>query len=361
MDNVKRWLSINIKELVTLGITIVILIAALIINPNLLKGGTFFSLANSILMWFPVDLTIAMGMMMVIIIRDIDLSVGSTLAFCSILMGRFYRDIAPGMGIPEGPAILIGILIALSVGLLCGLLNGVLIAYLKIPAIIVTLGTINMYRGLAYIVSGQYKQIVSKDLPPGLSKIFIEKGLTLGPLNFPWFVLISLLIAAFFFFMLKYTHFGREVYAVGSNREGALLRGINCKKTELLIFTITGLLAGITAPMLAARFGQIAPKSTGDGREFVVLTATIIGGVSVSGGKGTVPGVFLGCLLLGTVNSVLPSVGITGEVQRFSYGLIVVLALLLDQGMTVMRAKARIAELQKKKNEIPAQAVEGAV
>jgi rhamnose transport system permease protein len=232
------------------------------------------------------------------------------------------------------------VLVALVIGLLCGLFNGALIAYLKIPAIIVTLGTINLYRGLAYIVSKR-KQISGYELPMNMSDI-VSKGISIGRLFLPWVVLISVCIALVFYIVLKYSHFGREVYAVGSNREGAFLRGINCKRTEFLIFSITGVLCGIAAAMYAARFGYVNPNTTGLGMEFVVISATIIGGVSVSGGKGSVPGVLLGCLLLGTINTVISSVGIPGTVQRFCYGLIIVLALLFDRGIAVMQDKAKL-------------------
>jgi ribose/xylose/arabinose/galactoside ABC-type transport system permease subunit len=175
----------------------------------------------------------------------------------------------------------------------------------------------------------------------------VSRGISIGPLFLPWVVLISVGITLIFYIILNYSHFGREVYAVGSNREGAFLRGINCKKTEFLIFTITGVLCGIAAAMYAARFGYVNPNTTGSGMEFVVISATIIGGVSVSGGKGSVPGVFLGCLLLGTINTVISSVGIPGTVQRFCYGLIIVIALLFDQGIAAMQNKAKLAAYAK--------------
>jgi rhamnose transport system permease protein len=333
MDRLKRFVNNNIKELVTFGITVVIILAAGIAKPVLFTKDQFFSLINSILLWTPLNMTVAMGMMMVIIVRDIDLSVGSAVGFASMVAGICFRDM--GFSIPAGIAV------ALAAGLLCGMFNGALIAYLKIPAIIVTLGTINLYRGLAYIVSNR-RQISGYELPQGMSNV-VSRGISIGPLFLPWMVLIAAGIALVFYIILNYSHFGREVYAVGSNREGALLRGINCKKTEFLIFTITGLLCGAAAMMYAARFGYVNPNRTGNGLEFVVISATIIGGVSVSGGKGSVPGVFLGCLLLGTVNTVIASVGIPGTVQSFTYGLIIVLALILDQAVTAMQNKAKLA------------------
>jgi ribose/xylose/arabinose/galactoside ABC-type transport system permease subunit len=332
MDGLKRFVNNNLKELATLGITVLIFLAAGIAKPELFTGGQFASLINSILLWMPLNLTMAMGMMMVIIVRDIDLSIGSAVALCAMILGMVFRDLH--FSIP------MGLLVSLIIGVLCGAANGFLIAYLKIPAIIVTLGTINAYRGLSYIVSAG-KQISGYERPQGMSNM-VSHGIPLGSLFLPWMVLFTFGIAVVFYFILNFSHFGREVYAVGSNREGAHLRGINCKRIEFLIFTITGLLCGLTAVMAAARFGYVNPNTTGSGLEFVVISATIIGGVSVSGGKGSVPGVFLGCFLLGTINTVIASVGIPGTVQRFSYGLIIVLALLLDRGVASMQDRAKM-------------------
>ncbi|MDR0589485.1 MAG: ABC transporter permease [Spirochaetaceae bacterium] len=331
-NSFKRFINNNIKELATLGITVLIFIMAGIFKPELFTGGQFSSLINSILLWMPLNLTMALGMMMVVIVRDIDLSIGSGVALSAMAAGLCFRNL--GFSIPAGT------LIAMVVGLSCGALNGFLVAYLKIPAIIVTLGTINAYRGLTYIVSAG-KQITGYELPAGMSNV-VSQGIPLGPVFFPWMVLIAFGIALVFFIVLNYTHFGREVYAVGSNREGAHLRGINCQKTEFLIFTITGFLCGIAGIMAIARFGYVNPNTTGSGLEFVVISATIIGGVSVSGGRGTVPGVFLGCLLLGTINTVIASVGIPGTVQRFSYGLVIVIALLMDSGVSAMQKRTKL-------------------
>jgi rhamnose transport system permease protein len=183
--------------------------------------------------------------------------------------------------------------------------------------------------------------VTGYELPEGMSNA-VSQGIKMGEYLIPWLVVIAVIIALIFFLVLRYTHFGREVYAVGSNREAAHLRGINCKKTEFIIFVITGLLCGITAMMSASRFGYVNPSNTGNGLEFVVISATIIGGVSVSGGKGTVVGVFLGCLLLGTVNTMIAMVGIPGTVQRFSYGFIIVIALLLDRGVSIMQSRAKL-------------------
>jgi rhamnose transport system permease protein len=332
MKKFKRFFNNNIKELVTVGIIILIFLLSGIARPELFTTRRLPSVINSVLLWMPLNLTMAIGMMMVVIVRDIDLSIGSAVALSAMVAGILFRDF--------GVSLWTGIAVSLVVGCLCGAFNGFLIAYLKIPAIIVTLGTMNAYRGLTYIIS-HGRMVTGYELPDGMSNA-VSQGLSVGEYLVPWLVVIAVIIALVFFLVLRYTHFGREVYAVGSNREAAHLRGINCKKTEFLIFVITGVLCGITAMMSASRFGYVNPNNTGNGLEFVVISATIIGGVSVSGGKGTVAGVFLGCLLLGTINTMIAMVGIPGTVQRFSYGFIIVIALLLDRAVSIMQSKAKL-------------------
>ncbi|MDR1507345.1 MAG: ABC transporter permease [Treponema sp.] len=329
----KRFFSNNIKELVTFGIIVLIFLISGIARPELFTKTRLPGVINSVLLWMPLNLTMAMGMMMVVIVQDIDLSIGSAVALSAMVAGMLFRD--------AGVSLWTGLLVSMAVGTLGGAFNGYLVSYLKIPAIIVTLGTMNAYRGLTYIIS-KGKMVTGYELPPLLDK-FVSEGISFGEVLVPWLVVIALAIAFVFFLALRYTHFGREVYAVGSNREAAHLRGIDCKKTEFLIFLITGFLCGITAMMSAGRFGYVNPNNTGNGLEFVVISATIIGGVSVSGGKGTVIGVLLGCLLLGTINTMIAMVGIPGTVQRFSYGFIIVIALLIDRLVTVMQAKTKIS------------------
>jgi rhamnose transport system permease protein len=331
MNNFKRFLNNNIKELVTVGIIVLIFLISGIARPELFTVQHLPGVINSILLWMPLNLTMAVGMMMVVIVRDIDLSIGSAVALSAMVTGILFRDF--------GVSLWAGVAVSLVVGCLCGAFNGFLIAYLKIPAIIVTLGTINAYRGLTYIIS-RGKMVTGYELPDGMSNV-VSQGIVIGEILIPWLVVIALIIALIFFLVLRYTHFGREVYAIGSNREAAHLRGINCKKTEFIIFVITGVLCGITAMMSAARFGYVNPNNTGNGLEFVVISATIIGGVSVSGGKGTVAGVVLGCMLLGTINTMIAMVGIPGTVQRFSYGFIIVIALLVDRSVSIMQSRTK--------------------
>jgi rhamnose transport system permease protein len=311
----------NIKNIVTFAIILLIFGASAIARPELFQPQRFPEVVNSVLMWIPLILTVSMGMMMVVITTGIDLSIGSTVGLSAMVAGIMFRDLHI--------ALWLGILVAMAVGLVCGAINGAIIAYLKIPPIIVTLGTMNMYRGLTYIISNG-TQVTNYQLPGALSDA-VTKGIYFGNLLIPWMVWIALAIVVIFAVLLRHTHFGREVYATGSNREAAHLRGISYKSIIFKIYSIIGLLSGIAGMMYASRYGYVNPSNTGYGFEFVVISATIIGGVSVSGGSGTVSGTLLGCLLLGTVNTMLAMVGISGTVQRFSYGVIIIIALVLDR------------------------------
>ena len=222
----------------------------------------------------------------------------------------------------------LGIIVAILMGCVLGGFNGFLVAILKIPAIIVTLGTMNAFRGLAFIVCGG-KQIDGHQMPAEL-KTLVQNGISFGDFTIPWLVWIAILILGIFAFVMKYTRFGREIYAVGSNSQAAFLRGINVTKTVFLVYVITGACTGLAAIMYACRYGYVNPSNTGNGFEFVVISATIIGGTSINGGSGTVIGTFLGSVLLGSINTMLATVGVAGTFQQASYGFIIIMALLID-------------------------------
>ncbi len=325
-----RLFKQNLKEMVTIGLILLVFIVSGAARPELFASERLPSVINSIILWTPIILTVAMGMMMTVIIGGIDLSVGSTAALSAMIVGIWMRD--SGVPLP------IGVILCILFGLLFGAINGFLIAYLDIPPIIVTLGTINAYRGMTYIISDG-DQITGYDLPKGISNVVTE-GLNIAGVKLPILFIIAVLIAVAFYFILRYSHFGREIYAIGSNRVAAHLRGINVKKDIFMIFVLSGALSGLAGIMSAARYGYVNPTNTGRGLEFTVVTACVIGGVSPSGGSGTVPGVFLGVLLLAVINTMISMTGIPGTVQNFAYGAIVVFALVVDRLIDISRERA---------------------
>jgi len=152
-----------------------------------------------------------------------------------------------------------------------------------------------------------------------------------SPIVVPWIIIFALLIAIITHFFMKYTHLGREIYAFGSNKKAARLRGINMDKLIILTYGIAGALAGFAGIMYASRFGYVNPGMSGVGFEFTVIAATIIGGVTVTGGSGSVFGVVMGCILLGIVNTALAVLGISAFWQQAMYGIIIILALIIDK------------------------------
>lgn len=283
-----------------------------------------------ILLLTPLIMIAAMGQMMVIVARHVDLSIGSTLGFSAMVSGMLYRFV-------EGEPWWVGIPLSIAVGALLGLVNGLLVQLFRLPAIIVTLGTLSLYRGLTFIISNA-KQIDRQWIPSEL------KGLsqTSPILGIPWIIFIAFGVALLTHYFLNHTRIGRQVYAVGSNPVAAPLRGINVTQVTLLVFTISGALAGLAGILYASRWGFVNPSNTGSGFEFQVIAAVVIGGVSINGGVGTVLGTVLGVLLLGCVAAALPLLGIPGTSQAAIYGAVILIALLIDrtvrrQGITQLR------------------------
>jgi rhamnose transport system permease protein len=235
-------------------------------------------------------------------------------------------------GRPDFPIALAFSLGAL-IGAALGLGNGLLVTLFHLPAIIVTLGTMSLYRGLVFIVSGG-RQIDPNHVPEALIR-FSQTS----PLGLPAVVLLALSIVILTHLFMRFSRAGREIYATGSNVDAARLRGINVRLLTVLVFVLSGLLAGIAGIMYASRFGYVNPAITGVGMELTVIAAVVIGGTSITGGTGTVLGTTLGCLLLGIISTSLPILGVSGTWQQAIYGAIIVLALVIDRVVLSTAAK----------------------
>lgn len=278
-----------------------------------------------ILLLVPLILIGAMGQMLVIVARHVDLSIGSIQglsAMVTALMFKFHPEIPWGFGF----------VVSIGVGMALGLFNGALITSFRLPAIIVTLGTLNLYRGLTFIVSNA-KQIDRQFVPAALKAMSQDSP----TYSVPWIIVLSLGIAVGTHWFANYTQVGRQIFAMGSNPVAAPLRGVRTNAVTILVFVISGALAGLSGIMYASRWGFVNPSNTGTGFEFQVIAAVVIGGVSINGGVGTALGVFLGVLLLGCVSAALPLLGIPGTSQGAIYGAVIVVALLIDR---TVRARA---------------------
>lgn len=301
------------RELGILFFLALLMIIATIVEPR------FFSIPNfqNILLDISILTIVACGQTMVIISRNIDISVGSSLGLCAILVGLMFK-------FNPGAPIVLGLLLGVALGILLGSFNGALVTQFKVPPLIATLGTLSVYRGLVFLSSGG-RQVDPNDIPPPL----IAMART-GPLGIPWIVLIAFLVAGVVAVFLRYTRLGRDVYAVGGNPVAARLRGIEVNRVVFLVYLLTGALAGLAGVLYAGRYGTVNPADAGVGFELTVIAATVIGGTNILGGSGTILGTILGSLLLGVLGNVLAITNVSGFYQKFAQGLVILLAVIVD-------------------------------
>lgn len=305
------------REAGILSMIVLFCIVVGILRPRFLS----FDELRIILLLVPLILIGAMGEMLVIVARHVDLSIGSTQAFAAIVIGMMFKFM-PFVPWP------VGFLVAIGVGALLGLANGALITLFRLPAIIVTLGTMNLYRGLTFIVSDA-KQIDRQYIPTAVKAMSTSSP----AFNIPWIVFIALGVALLTYWFANHTRIGRQVFALGSNPVAAPLRGIRVTAVTLMVFTISGALAGLSGLLYASRWGFVNPSNTGAGFEFQVIAAVVMGGISINGGVGSVLGVVLGVLLLGCVSAALPLLSIPGAAQSAIYGAVIIVALLIDRSV----------------------------
>lgn len=254
---------------------------------------------------------VALPMALLIIARDIDLSVASTIALCSVAMG-----FANTLGVDSAA---LSAAIGLAVGLLAGLFNGWLITRFEVPAIVVTIGTMSLYRGIAYIVLGDSAY---RDYPEGFE--FFGQGYVWGVLSFEF--VLFLVLSAVFAAVLHKTTLGRRIYAIGNNPTAALFSGIQVKRHRQLLFALVGLFAGIAAVLLTSRIGSTRP-SIATGWELEIITMVVLGGVNILGGSGSVPGVFIAVFLMGLVTFGLGLMNVPGIVMSIFTGLLLILVI----------------------------------
>lgn len=300
------------------GIIVMIVIFTLVVGvlqPRFLSLETL----RIVLLAVPLIMIAAMGGMMVLVARHVDLSVGSILGFTAIVAGMLWRDH------PDLP-IIVGVVAAIALGAGLGLVNGIVVTLFRLPSIIVTLGTLSLYRGLLFWVSNA-RQVDPQYIPRSV----IEMSQTSPIFGIPWIIIIAFAIALATYFFLDHTRLGRQIYAIGSNPVAAPLRGIRAVPVTILVFVISGALAGVAGVMYASRFGYVNPGITGVGFEFSVIAPVVIGGVSINGGVGSVAGTVLGVLLLGVVSVALPILGVSGFWQDAIYGAVILIALVIDR------------------------------
>ncbi|GAB2685734.1 ABC transporter permease [Kribbella swartbergensis] len=308
---------LKVRELgIVLALALLVAVTA-ISNPRFLSGQSI----RDILLGTAILAVLAVGQAVVVITRNIDLSVGSVLGLSAFTVGSLLQN---SSGVPVVVALLTGA----AVGAVCGGLNGVLVRYGNVPALVVTLGTLYVYRGITYFWAGG-QQINADELPGG----FLDFG-NATLIGVPYLVLIALLVLAITGVVLRNYRVGRELYAMGSSPQAARLAGIAVGRRTVGAFIVSGALAGIAGVLFAARFGTI-DAAAGTGYELNVVAAVVVGGVAVFGGSGTVWGAALGALLLTTIGSALAVLEINQFWQQAIVGGLLLLAIGADRLVAV--------------------------
>jgi rhamnose transport system permease protein len=252
-------------------------------------------------------------MVFIIITGNIDLSVASNMGMSASFMGLLHN-----MGVNIWVAALAGLLL----GTLGGLLNGYLVARIKLPSLVVTLGTYAFYRGIAYGFLGDQ---AARDYPSAFT--YLGQGRLSGTL-IPFSVALFVVLAIIFGLVLHRTTFGRYLYAIGNNENATVYSGVPVARIKLILFTLSGFMAALAGLILAARFGSTRPD-IGTGLELSVITAAVLGGVDINGGTGTMLGAALSLLLIGLMRFGMGLLNIQGQVQGVAIGLLLILSILL--------------------------------
>jgi rhamnose transport system permease protein len=310
------------------GIIIFILILALIVS---LRAHVFFTTGNfrDILVDISILVIVSLAQSMVILTHGIDLSVGSSISLVAMMVTYTIKTY------PNISLVLI-ILLGMALGAVLGMFNGLIIAVGKVPPIIATLGTLSIYRGMVFLYS-EGKWISSYQLPEAFK--MLAKG---TPLGIPNIIIFAIVVAIIVYYFLNYTRTGRDIYAVGSNPDAAQYVGIRKQRIIFLVYVLTGVAAGLAGVLWASRF-ESAQTNTALGFELQTVAASIIGGVSISGGVGTVPGVLLGALALGMINNAVTLVRISPFWEQAAQGLLILVAVVSDILITrrVQRNKSK--------------------
>ena len=313
------------RELAVLLVLLALLVVATAKSSGFLLGDGW----RNLLVTPSILLLLAAGQTLVIVTRNVDLSVGSTLGLTAYLTGWLFVNY-PGL------PIVVVFLAGLGAGALLGLVNGVLVAHGKVPALVITLGTLYIYRGVFLEWAGS-DRINPSDMPGD----FLDLG-TRQVLTLPILTVVALLVVGGVGYYLRTSRGGREMYAIGSDPAAARLYGLPVTRRVMSAFVVCGALAGLAGVFYAARYGTI---SSGAGRnlELEAVAAAVIGGVAIFGGSGSVWGAAIGAFLLVTIDRALPVLGISDFWQRAVVGALIIGAVVLDRVLT-LRQERRFVE-----------------
>ncbi|WP_175598048.1 ABC transporter permease [Paenibacillus luteus] len=300
------------RELGLLGFILVLCTLVQLRNPSFLT----LENVNDLMTNTAILSILAVGMMLVIVTRGIDLSIGATLALSGMIAA---------LTVSKFPELhpLLAIVIGTAVGLACGIVLGFLVSRFGILPIIATLGMMNVFRGLTFMASGG--KWVSAHQMPGSFKS-IATGSILGVNTLIFIAIVTYIV---FYYFISHTRTGRQIYAVGSNPESAKISGINNEKILWLVYSIMGGLSGLAGVLWVSKFAS-AQGDTAMGYELSVIAACVLGGVSIAGGSGKISGIILGSILLGILNNALPLINVSPFWQTGIQGSIILVAVIIN-------------------------------
>lgn len=299
------------RELSLAGVMAVLAVFVAVQAPNFLSASNL----TQVTVVASIIAIAAVGQALVILTRNVDLSVESMMGLVAFVVA----DLLKFQVLPAPAAIVVGV----GLGLLLGMTNGFVIAVLRVPAIVATLGTMSIYRGIDFLIAGG-KQVTLGDLPPGYTDA--ARATVLGV---PVFVLIAVVIVVLVAVVLRQTRAGRRIYAVGSNPEAAAILGIRSRFVVFGVFSACGLLAGVAGVMWGMNYGTINATAA-SGATLQVVAAVVVGGVNINGGSGTVIGAGLGALFLGLISNALILLHLSQFWLLAIYGAVILGAVSLD-------------------------------
>ena len=335
-NNKLKKFTFNVIEFLICWETILFFILILIIIINSRLSPYFLNYINimNTTFNFTEKAIIALPMIFVIICGDIDISVASIIALCSVFMG-----LASTIGVQTPGLITIGCL----TGFLAGLLNGMIITRLSVPAIAVTIGSMSLFRGIAYVILGD--QAFTK-YPSSFA--FFGQGY-LGNTRIPFQLLLFFILAVLFALVLHKTTLGRKLYAIGNNHTAARFSGIPVHNIRLLNFILTGFCSGIASVLLTSRIGSTRPNIA-DGWELEIVTTVVLGGVAITGGKGNILGVIVSIFLLGFLRFGMGLINIPGKVMNIVSGFLLIIAILLPEFIRNVRERMALSKKESRED-----------
>jgi rhamnose transport system permease protein len=306
---------------IALALGLLVLVVA-ILEPRFVRPGNI----EEILLSVSILAIVAVGQTLVVLTRNIDLSVGSILGLSAFVCADIMRGSA---GLPIPLILLLGVVIGAGLGTV----NGLLVTVGRVPAIVVTLGTLYIFRGVDFMIA-EGDQVNAADVPEGF--LNVATGRVLGV---PSLILFAVVIVAIATYGLRRWRSGRELYAIGSNPDAARLAGVPSGRLVFVAFVVCGALAGLAGVLWSARFGTVDARA-GTGLELAVVAAVVVGGVNIFGGSGTAYGAALGAILLGTIENALSILRLNPFWLQAIQGAVIIAAVTLDALITRRLQKA---------------------